>query len=120
MQLVSRGGSAPAELMIAIDTTYKAWKENLRFEFNICNYITSGYGMGYCARRSAEANEVQINNRLTKLAAAIGGGSGKYLKPAYKTASAFWEAKVWNEELHGGSGYAAWATESLVKQKKNL
>lgn len=119
-QLISRGGGVPAELMIAVDTAYKAWKENQKFEFNICNYVTSGYGMGFCARRGADANEVQINKRLAQLTARLKNNSGKYLKPAYKAAANFLEAKVWNEELHGGSGYAAWATESLVKQKNEF
>lgn len=120
LQLISRGGGVPAELMIAIDTAYKVWKGKQKFEFDICNYVTSGYGMGYCARRGAAASEVQINKRLTKLTAGLKNGSGKYLKPAYTATAQFLEAKVWNEELHGGSGYAAWATESLVKQKREF
>ncbi len=120
LQLISRGGFARAESMYAIDTAYKVWKGNLKFDFNICHYAGSGYGLGYCARRSAEASEVQINKKLTKLAAELKNGSGKYLKPAYKARSGFLEAKVWNEELHGGSGYAAWATGSLVKQKNEF
>lgn len=120
LQLISRGGWVPAELIIAIDTAYKAWKGKQDFEFNICNYVTSGSGMGYCARRGAADNEVQINTRLTQLTTALKNGSGQYLKPAYKATVEFLEAKVWNEELHGGSGYAAWATESLVKQKKEF
>ncbi len=120
LQLISRGGWVPAELIMAIDTAYKAWKGNQEFEFDICNYVTSGSGMGYCARRGAADNEVQINTRLTQLTAALKHGSGQYLKPAYKATVKFLEAKVWNEELHGGSGYAAWATGSLVKQKKEF
>ena len=120
LQLISRGGGVPAELMIAIDTAYKVWKGRQKFEFNICNYVTSGYGMGYCANRGAAASEVQINKRLTKLTAGLKNGSGKYLKPAYTATVNFLESKVWNEELHGGSGYAAWATESLVKQKREF
>ncbi|MGN7787702.1 lysozyme inhibitor LprI family protein [Niabella sp. 22666] len=120
LQLISRGGGVPAELMIAIDTAYQVWKGKQQFEFNICHYVTSGYGMGYCARRGAADSEVQIHKRLSLLTARLKNGSGKYLKQSYKATANFLEAKVWNEELHGGSGYAAWATESLVKQKNEF
>jgi len=51
LQLVSRGGSVPAELMSAIDSVYFNWKKNKVFEFNVCDYVTSRDGISYCSTK---------------------------------------------------------------------
>lgn len=120
LQIISRGGFVPAELIAAVNGAYNAWKENASFEFNICDYVTSGYGMGYCARQAADKNELNIDKEIAALKRSLKNKAGIYLEPAYKAASAFFDSKVWNEELHGGSGYAAFAIQSLMEQKDDF
>lgn len=120
LHLISRGGFVPAELMSAIKDAYKAWKENRHFEFNICDYVTSGYGMGYCANKVADKNEQNLEKEMAFLSRSLKNNAGAYLAPAYKAAAAFFESKVWNEELHGGTGFAAFALESLMEHKNDF
>lgn len=119
LQLVSRGGIVPAELESAVDSAYQNWKANKEFEFNICDFITSGFGMGYCAYRKQELEDIENKARVVKLSKQLKNTAGGKLQEAYNIASMYFEDKAWNEELNGGSGYAAWTVYSIMSQKNN-
>ena len=51
-QLVLRGGWVPMEYGGALQDMYAAWKTGESFNFNICNYMTSGAAASLCADRS--------------------------------------------------------------------
>jgi len=119
LQLISRGGFVPAELESAVDSAYQNWKANKVFEFNICDFISSGFGMGYCAYRKQELEDIENKARVFKLSKQLENNAGEILQGAYNVASKYFETKAWNEELNGGSGYAAWTVYSIMSQKNN-
>src|SRR5699024_9036114 len=51
LALVVRGGFAPAARMAAVDSVYQHYQNGIVKPFNICDYVTSGYGMSFCASR---------------------------------------------------------------------
>jgi TPR repeat protein/uncharacterized protein YecT (DUF1311 family) len=117
LQLVSRGGWAPAELEYAVEEVYKNWKSGTAKEFNICDYITSGGGMAFCASRTDDKDEKDRNARLKAIGQNLNERSRKLFYPAYASAVKFIEAKASNEEGHGGSGRGAWIIGSQIEQK---
>ena len=116
-QLVIRGGIVPAEVEGAVDFAYHNWKENKGLEFKLCDYVTSGIGMGYCAQRAAAEAEAEYQRRIDTLTPLLKNQAGAKLRETFGLASAFIESKSWNEEGHDGSGYAAWALGSIMEQK---
>lgn len=116
-QLVCRGGSVPMELSEAIFDTYQAWKENKVAPFNICDYVTSGVGLAYCAEKESEENEKRNVARIKLLSPKLKNNGGVLLAHAYEAATAFIEQKTDNEEGWGGSGYIAWKLGSADSQK---
>jgi len=117
LQLVCRGGFVPFELKFAIDTTYKCWKENEAFEFNVCDYVGSGFGLSYCSAKAEDKANKEFLARVKTLSSKLKNGAGASLLNAFSIASKFIEEKAWNEEFHGGSGYASWARGSIIEQK---
>ena len=117
LQLVSRGGSVPAELEYAIADVYKNWKSGTVKEFNICDFITSGSGMAFCASRSDDQVEKDRNERLSGIRQQLNANSHKLIDAAYASAVMFIDSKASNEEGHGGSGRGAWIIGSQMEQK---
>lgn len=116
-QLVCRGGGVPAEVMYAVHDTYKNWKENKVVPFNLCDYITSGIGMGYCANRMEDAVDKEIKVQLDSIAEHWHPEQKALLQQAYSSAVLFISNKAEYEEGHGGTGRRAWLTESVIAQK---
>lgn len=117
LQLVSRGGWAPAELEYAVEDVYKNWKSGTVKEFNICDYITSGGGMAFCASRSDDQDEKNRNKRVSDIRQKLNAKNHKLLDAAYASAVKFIDSKASNEEGHGGSGRGAWIIGSQMEQK---
>ena len=119
MQLIIRGGFVPAEVEGAIQDYYSRMirTEGL-VEFNVCDYVTSGIGMGYCARKSEEEEQKRILGKIEELKDSY-GLKNSLLDTAYIAAMRFLDSKVWNEEGHDGSGYMAWAQSSLSEQRES-
>ena len=51
MQLVCRGGFARFDFQFAVYETFKRWKEGKNPHFDICENVSSTYGMTYCRER---------------------------------------------------------------------
>ena len=117
LQLVSHGGWVPAEVMPAVDDTYHNWKENKIVEFIPCDYVTSGYGQGYCAGLDEKEANKAFQKRIEELTPRLKNKAGKLLLSSFRVASKFIEEKAWGEEGSDGSGYIAWARESIIEQK---
>ncbi len=115
--LVSRGGWVPQEVMGAVDDTYANWKENKNVEFKPCEYVTSGYGQAYCAGLDEKKANNDFLIRVDDLIPKLHNNAGKSLRSCYLIASRFIEEKAWNEEGSDGTGYIAWAKESIIEQK---
>lgn len=119
-QLVIRGGVVPAEFELAVKDTYKNWKEKKAVAFDLCQYVGSGYGMGYCATRGAKQSDKDFERQWQAFAGHYDKALQKQIHDAHNAAMRFLEEKVWGEEGNDGSGYVAWATESLTKQKQEF
>jgi hypothetical protein len=119
-QLVARGGNTPAELGYAVRDFYEFWKAGMVVEFNICDYITSGFGMGFCAHRWNEDAEAKRQARILQLSKTLNLNTKRLLSLAYSSAATFVKTKAVNEEGHGGSGRPAWIIESESGQKDSL
>jgi hypothetical protein len=117
LQLVSRGGAVPAELIGAVGDTYQNWKDNKVAEFNICDYVTSGMGQAYCSAIDIKEADKRFLVEIKELSPKLKNNGGSLLPDAFKLASQFIEEKAWKEEGSDGSGYVAWANETVIKQK---
>ena len=117
LQLVCRGGSVPRELGYAVDTAYINWKANKVFEFNVCDYVGSGSGLSYCSAKAEEDANKKYLLRINELSSKLKNNAGVLLMNSFSVAGRFIEEKAWKEELHGGSGYAAWTRDSIMQQK---
>ncbi len=118
LQLIIKGGFVPAELEGAVSDYYDIWKNKKKIvEFDICQYVTSGYGMSLCANRQKEKENQRVEKELSSLLIDIKINNKDLLYSAYRITAKYLEAKVWNEEGHDGSGYVQWATDSLLEQK---
>lgn len=116
--LVMRGGFAPAELISAVQDTYKNWKKGRARKFDICEYVTSGYGQGYCAARETDEKEEKEDARLTELRARLGKNSRKLLDRAYDWATRFFDEKAGNEEGYRcGTAHTAMVLSSEAEHK---
>jgi tetratricopeptide (TPR) repeat protein len=116
-QLISRGGCVPTELELAVTEFYDYWKKGIIKEFNICDHVTSGRGQNYCANRAAIDAAENYQIELKSIMNAVNEKAKMFVEPASLAAVEFFEAKAWNEEMHGGSGYVASALDSIYKQK---
>jgi hypothetical protein len=117
LNLVCRGGAVPAEVMSAVEEVYANWKKGVVKEFNICDYVTSGSGQGYCASKADDKEEEERESKLNTLKEKLGGDAEQLLNRAYDSAVQFIELKASNEEGHGGTGRTAWIIESEIEQK---
>ena len=119
-QLVCRGSSVPAEGESAINDTYLSWKKNKVPAFNICDYITSGMGMGYCAHREDDIAEANRQKRIKELKRELKNNAGPLLDSAYQKEAAFISSKAGMEEGSGGTGRVAWVLESEISQEDSF
>src|SRR5699024_4473770 len=67
LALVVRGGFAPAARMAAVDSVYQHYQNGIVKPFNICDYVTSGYGMSFCASRDNKEDSSLRQARLDSL-----------------------------------------------------
>jgi uncharacterized protein YecT (DUF1311 family) len=116
-QLIARGGCVPAELGLAVNEFYNYWKEGIVKEFNICDHVTSGRGQNYCAERASWDAEEDYRAELESITNAVNEKAKMFVEPASRAALGYFEAKAWNEEMHGGSGCGASVLDSIYKQK---
>ncbi|KEI71450.1 hypothetical protein GV64_12485 [Endozoicomonas elysicola] len=115
--LITRGGHVPAELSYAVKDYYQHWKNNQVVPFDICQYVTSGDGAGFCARRVADEQEIRRQSDLAALKEQLLGENRALVDVAYKEMEAFVTLKAYQEEMHGGTGRLAWISESIQEQK---
>jgi uncharacterized protein YecT (DUF1311 family) len=117
LQLVSRGGSVPAEVDEAVNQTYNNWKNNVVEPFDICAHITSSFGAEFCAMRKEDTDKKTRTVQLETFRKKLDGSAKILLDKTYKIACDFIELKTSNEELHDGSLRFASAIESTTNQK---
>lgn len=116
LNLVCRGSWVPAELESAVPWAYDNWKKGKIKKFNICSYVTSGAGMGYCASQDEENDKVQRKQKLNKIRNKLGKDSQLLLKESYAAASSFIHQKVISEEAHQGTSASATEISSETYQ----
>ena len=108
-QLIVRGSRVPAELELAVNEYYDHWKNGVVKEFDICRYVTSGFGQGFCSdRQLAEAGD-EHQAALIAFIDSVDENAKALVEPAFRAVEAFIDEKAWNEEGHGGTGMRAWA-----------
>lgn len=115
--LITRGGDVPAELSFAVTDYYKHWKNDQVVPFNLCHYVTSGAGAGYCADRDAVEQEKRRQSELSALTEKLPVESLALLNLAYKEMEDYVTLKAQQEEMHGGTGRTAWIIDSIQSQK---
>lgn len=117
LQLISRGSSVPFELESALNDAYKHYRAGMSFDFSVCNYVSSGQGISYCAAQSAKVAKTNDSERLKNLNTQLKEGAQELLLNAFNEASIFIEEKARKEEFHDGSGYQGWIITSITQQK---
>ncbi len=124
LQLICYGAEVPAELDIAVKDRLKLdHGAKQTTEFDLCNAITSGMGMGFCASREEQRLEQQrlakqegINQSIKQR---LGQAPLKLLEPANRAFELWLQAKTSREEGHGGSGRSAFIIGSQSEQRQN-
>ena len=117
LQLVCLGGLAPLAKDAAINARYQIWQNKESQRFNLCNFVTSGAGQGYCAVREAKRQQRELTLELRRTVAHKTVDIRDFAQLAYQRSSTFFTLKAEKEELNGGSGFVAWQTESIQRQK---
>jgi hypothetical protein len=107
LNLVIRGGSVPAELSYAVEDTYKNWKNGVVKEFNICDYVTSGYGEGYCAARRKKKEEAKRSAAEKRITSNWPKDHQDAFRELKGIAAAYFDARVENEVDQSGTARAA-------------
>ncbi|MCM0150133.1 hypothetical protein [Photobacterium galatheae] len=116
LQLVCQGGFAPAEVKYAVLDVYDHWQHQRPFEFDLCQYITSGVGTAFCSNRFAGEQQLARKKRQDAAISHLPPSQQKAIKNAIQMANDFFEHKARYEELHSGSSYAAFRIESVSLQ----
>ncbi|ADG92841.1 protein of unknown function DUF1311 [Arcobacter nitrofigilis DSM 7299] len=114
--LVVRGGNVPAEYEEAVKATYKNWQKGIA-KFDLCNFITSGMGMRYCAKKEEEKQQIKRAKEIKQFRNTLAKENQTLLNDALKYTNKFIEKKAILEEGHGGSGRASFLINSETKQK---
>ncbi|RXJ86509.1 lysozyme inhibitor LprI family protein [Arcobacter sp. CECT 8985] len=114
--LVVRGGNVPAEYEAAVKVTYNNWQNGIA-KFDLCNFITSGMGMGYCAKKEEEKQQIKRAKEIKQFRKKLSKENQTLLNDALKYTNKFIEKKAILEEGHGGSGRASFLINSETKQK---
>ena len=117
LQLACRDGFASAEKTGAVKAAYDSYKAGKVLNFKVCDYITSGYGQGFCAKWQDEEAEALNQKRIKYLKSHLKNNAAGLLQNAYTKAITFFDAKANREEGSGGSGRSAWITNSIMAQK---
>lgn len=120
LQLIICGGIVPAEFTDAVKDFYGYYKKNEVHEFIIDNYVTSGYGLNFCAIREENKNNEYLKKRVNSFQEKIKNENQEKFHKAVTSYFNFVDQKIWTEEGHDGSGYIAWAIESSNKQKEEF
>jgi len=116
--LVCRGGEVPNEMELAVDETYAKWKKGSTEEFDLCNSVMSGVGMGYCAQQAQRKADTKRQRQYDTVSAKLDAPTKKLLDIATTNAFNYMNAKALMEEGHGGSIAAADIIASQTQQKK--
>ncbi len=120
LNLVIRGSQVPAELGAAIKVVYANWKKGVVAPFDLCDYITSGMGQGYCAFREekkAEAKRIARENAIIEKWPKDQQTAYGLLKTA---ADDFFITRSRNEVDLSGTGRAAFEIEEEDLLKKDF
>jgi hypothetical protein len=116
-QLIARGGRVPAELELAVNEYYGLWKNGVVREFDLCRYVTSGFGQGFCSDRRLARAEEEHPAEMDSIIGSVDEKTKTLVEPAFRAAEEFITEKAWNEEGHGGTGARAWVQESIIEQE---
>ena len=102
-QLVIRGGEVPGEWEYAVATLYPKWKAGEPFTFDLCDYVMSGMGVGFCNRRRELEQDRELRELLARIALTLPAGDSDLPIAVYEAAIAFFRLKATYEEGHAGA-----------------
>jgi len=120
MQLIIKGGHVPAETQLAVKDYYSLMStSNDLVPFSLCNYITSGFGQGYCASKYYDEWILELKKEIDHLSYILDLPNISLINDAYEATIKYIEDKAFYEEGHDGSGFVAWAYESIIDQQRS-
>ena len=120
LQLIICGGVVPAEFTSAVKDFYGYYKKGEVHEFKIDDYVTSGYGINFCATRKEEERQAYLKEKVFAVNSKIKKENQNKFTRTVNSFFDFVDVKIWEEEGHDGSGYVAWASESSYSQKEEF
>ena len=118
--LVMRGSQVPAELAGSVEATYKNWKKGVVKVFDPCDFITSGMGQGYCARREEEKAEAKRAAKEKSLIVKWPKDQQKAFDVLKKASADYFEARSRNEVDLSGTARGAFVIEEEDSLKVNF
>ena len=102
-QLVIRGGEVPSEWKLAVTSLYPKWKAGEPIEFDLCNYVMSAMGVGFCNHRRELALDHELNVLLDGISRSLPPAQDHWSADAYEAAMTYFRLKAEHEEGHGGA-----------------
>lgn len=103
-QLVIRGGMVPNEWKLAVRDVYPKWKAGKTFEFDLCRYVGSSMGVGFCNSRRADQQEWVMELRIAAMQKHLPTEWSHLPQDVYQAAKTYFRSKAETEEGHGGFG----------------
>jgi uncharacterized protein YecT (DUF1311 family) len=118
-QLVIRGDPGCAsEFTSAVEEALRKWQNNEPYQFAIEDHVhTTWCHKFFSAREHCKVNQL-CKSKMTELDASLLTSEPGKAIVAYDQYAVFVEEKAYNEEGHDGSGRGIWATDSIIKHKK--
>ncbi|WP_417519127.1 hypothetical protein [Minwuia sp.] len=113
LNLVCLGGFAPAETEYAVRARHADFIVASRRPFSICDFVTSGYGMTYCASREQEMLRVQMSERMWLARVRPAESEPEDRDRLAGIFLDFARDFVSGLECHDGSGRAMWELQSV-------
>ena len=102
-QLVIRGGEVPGEWEFAVAELYPKWKAGQPFAFDLCHYVMSGMGLGFCNHRRALEQDRELRELLERIALTLPPSDSRLPVEVYEAAMTFFRLKAQHEEGHTGA-----------------
>ena len=120
MQLILLELVPSAEMDNAIDDYLPRWKAGRPHAFDLCQYITSGTGSGFCSERRAIELEKIRTTKLKRFREALKPGVGALLDSASVAHGKFAMLRAVHEQGFFGSARASFAIDSVQEQREEF
>lgn len=102
-QLAVRGAEVPFEWQTMIQFLYPKLEKGEALTFDLCDYVSSGFGVRFCEHRWDDRMEAEMNQILDDAKSQLPSGKEEAIDDLFLLASEYFWSKAEHEEGHGGA-----------------